>query len=154
MPLFEHNNWFIMFHWNGWQDPTISVQIHLGQRWIPQNFKKTNWLTDWASNNKNKRLITTDLMPLDIYWVCARVMLLSKQFRFPLFPPMPIGVVMFLLLFKFLLVRFPFSLHTVMMDEPRFAQPIPNVTVAVGRDANLPCVVEHLSGYKVSSYYF
>lgn len=37
-----------------------------------------------------------------------------------------------------------------MMDEPRFAQPIPNVTVAVGRDANLPCVVEHLGGYKVS----
>lgn len=38
-----------------------------------------------------------------------------------------------------------------MMDEPRFAQPIPNVTVAVGRDANLPCVVEHLGGYKVSA---
>lgn len=39
-----------------------------------------------------------------------------------------------------------------MMDEPRFAQPIPNVTVAVGRDANLPCVVEHLGGYKVSVF--
>ncbi|KAI8126268.1 Zwei Ig domain protein zig-8 [Lucilia cuprina] len=38
----------------------------------------------------------------------------------------------------------------VMMNEPRFAQPIPNVTVAVGRDANLPCVVEHLGGYKVA----
>ncbi|XP_037906810.1 lachesin [Hermetia illucens] len=38
----------------------------------------------------------------------------------------------------------------VMMDEPRFAQPIPNVTVAVGRDANLPCVVEHLGSYKVA----
>uniref|UniRef100_A0A182N218 Ig-like domain-containing protein n=1 Tax=Anopheles dirus TaxID=7168 RepID=A0A182N218_9DIPT len=37
-----------------------------------------------------------------------------------------------------------------MMDEPRFAQPIPNVTVAVGRDANLPCVVEHLGTYKVA----
>jgi hypothetical protein len=63
-----------------------------------------------------------------------------------------------------------------MMDEPRFAQPIPNVTVArkniehfphdlslysmfcyffnllqpVGRDANLPCVVENLGSYKVS----
>lgn len=43
-----------------------------------------------------------------------------------------------------------------MMDEPRFAQPIPNVTVAVGRDANLPCVVEHLGAYKVkrSKLYF
>jgi hypothetical protein len=39
-----------------------------------------------------------------------------------------------------------------MMDEPRFAQPIPNVTVAVGRDANLPCVVEHLGTYKVMHY--
>ncbi|XP_049542155.1 lachesin isoform X2 [Anopheles darlingi] len=38
----------------------------------------------------------------------------------------------------------------VMMDEPRFAQPIPNVTVAVGRDANLPCVVEHLGHFKVA----
>ncbi|CAO1407962.1 unnamed protein product, partial [Diamesa hyperborea] len=38
----------------------------------------------------------------------------------------------------------------VMMDEPKFAQPIPNVTVAVGRDANLPCVVEHLGSYKVA----
>ena len=42
-----------------------------------------------------------------------------------------------------------YSRFTVMMDEPRFAQPIPNVTVAVGRDANLPCVVEHLGSYKV-----
>lgn len=38
------------------------------------------------------------------------------------------------------------------MDEPRFAQPIPNVTVAVGRDANLPCVVEHLGAYKVNRF--
>lgn len=40
---------------------------------------------------------------------------------------------------------------SVMMDEPRFAQPIANVTVAVGRDANLPCVVENLGSYKVST---
>ncbi|KAG8229076.1 hypothetical protein J437_LFUL005710 [Ladona fulva] len=33
-------------------------------------------------------------------------------------------------------------------EEPRFAEPIPNVTVAVGRDASLPCVVEHLGTYK------
>lgn len=44
-----------------------------------------------------------------------------------------------------------FGVFTVMMDEPRFAQPIPNVTVAVGRDANLPCVVEHLGAYKVNT---
>ncbi|XP_046399098.1 lachesin-like isoform X2 [Ischnura elegans] len=35
-------------------------------------------------------------------------------------------------------------------EEPRFAEPIPNVTVAVGRDASLPCVVEHLGTYKVA----
>lgn len=46
------------------------------------------------------------------------------------------------------------SKFTVMMDEPRFAQPIPNVTVAVGRDANLPCVVEHLGTYKVMEFFF
>ncbi|CAG4966463.1 unnamed protein product [Parnassius apollo] len=38
----------------------------------------------------------------------------------------------------------------VLTEEPRFAEPIPNVTVALGRDASLPCVVEHLGTYKVS----
>ncbi|XP_055386949.1 uncharacterized protein LOC129615651 isoform X2 [Condylostylus longicornis] len=33
---------------------------------------------------------------------------------------------------------------------PRFAEPIPNVTVSVGRDALLACVVENLKGYKVA----
>lgn len=35
-------------------------------------------------------------------------------------------------------------------QEPEFSEPIPNVTVAVGRDASLPCVVEHLGTYKVA----
>lgn len=91
-------------------------------------------------------------MLLDVYFVCACVRICVReiilQLRFSLFSN-AIGVVMFLLLFKFTLVLFSLCSHTVMMDEPRFAQPIPNVTVAVGRDANLPCVVEHLSGYKV-----
>lgn len=56
----------------------------------------------------------------------------------------------------FLFLFFFFALSSfgraVMMDEPRFAQPIPNVTVAVGRDANLPCVVEHLGAYKVNRF--
>lgn len=39
-----------------------------------------------------------------------------------------------------------------MTDDPRFAEPIPNVTVALGRDASLPCVVENLGKYKV--WYF
>ncbi|XP_050676055.1 lachesin-like isoform X1 [Leptidea sinapis] len=38
----------------------------------------------------------------------------------------------------------------VLTEEPRFAEPIPNVTVALGRDASLPCVVEHLGTYKVA----
>ncbi|XP_023247731.1 lachesin-like [Copidosoma floridanum] len=33
--------------------------------------------------------------------------------------------------------------------EPRFAEPIPNVTVALGRDASLPCVIDNLGTYKV-----
>lgn len=44
----------------------------------------------------------------------------------------------------------PVWLITVMTDDPRFAEPIPNVTVALGRDASLPCVVENLGTYKVS----
>lgn len=37
-----------------------------------------------------------------------------------------------------------------MTDDPRFSEPIPNVTVALGRDASLPCVVENLGTYKVA----
>ncbi|CAG7718919.1 unnamed protein product [Allacma fusca] len=33
---------------------------------------------------------------------------------------------------------------------PRFAQPIPNVTVTIGKDALLPCVVDNLRSYKVA----
>ncbi|XP_071449936.1 lachesin-like [Hetaerina americana] len=33
---------------------------------------------------------------------------------------------------------------------PRFAEPIPNVTVTIGKDALLACVVENLRGYKVA----
>lgn len=40
------------------------------------------------------------------------------------------------------------------MDEPRFQSGIPNVTVAVGRDAHLPCIVESLGSYKVSLHFF
>lgn len=43
-----------------------------------------------------------------------------------------------------------FSL-SAMTDDPRFAEPIPNVTVALGRDASLPCVVENLGKYKVNT---
>ncbi|XP_078048734.1 lachesin [Augochlora pura] len=35
-------------------------------------------------------------------------------------------------------------------DQPMFAEPIPNVTVPVGRDVSLPCVVENLGDYKVA----
>lgn len=33
---------------------------------------------------------------------------------------------------------------------PRFVEPVTNVTVTVGRDALLACVVEDLRGYKVN----
>ena len=34
--------------------------------------------------------------------------------------------------------------------KPEFGEVLPNITVAVGRDATLPCVVKHLQDYKVS----
>ena len=34
-------------------------------------------------------------------------------------------------------------------NGPKFVEPIPNVTVTVGRDASLPCVVNNLGTYKV-----
>ncbi|KAF7993070.1 hypothetical protein HCN44_005851 [Aphidius gifuensis] len=47
-------------------------------------------------------------------------------------------------------------LHVITMmcqalsEGPLFAEPIPNVTVAVGRDASLPCVINNLGTYKVA----
>lgn len=39
------------------------------------------------------------------------------------------------------------------MLEPEFAEPIPNVTIPVGRDVSLPCVVSNLGNYKVFESY-
>ncbi|XP_066258930.1 lachesin-like isoform X1 [Euwallacea similis] len=48
------------------------------------------------------------------------------------------------MLYIFVIVR------QALTDGPRFVEPIPNVTVALGRDASLPCVVENLGTYKVA----
>lgn len=37
--------------------------------------------------------------------------------------------------------------------DPKFSAPIANVTVAVGREAILTCVVHDLGAYKVRIYY-
>uniref|UniRef100_A0A182UWN6 Uncharacterized protein n=1 Tax=Anopheles merus TaxID=30066 RepID=A0A182UWN6_ANOME len=37
---------------------------------------------------------------------------------------------------------------------PRFAEPIPNITVTIGRDALLACVVDNLKGYKCKNGVF
>ncbi|XP_063226967.1 lachesin-like [Bacillus rossius redtenbacheri] len=42
------------------------------------------------------------------------------------------------------------SLAAALSENPRFIEPIPNVTVALGRDASLPCVIENLGSYKVA----
>lgn len=34
--------------------------------------------------------------------------------------------------------------------EPEFSESIPNITVAVGRDAHLPCVLENLGSYRAA----
>lgn len=38
-----------------------------------------------------------------------------------------------------------------MFTDPKFAEPIVNVTAPVGREAILVCVVDELSGFKVNS---
>lgn len=43
--------------------------------------------------------------------------------------------------------------HTRFLEDssmPKFAESIPNITVSVGKDALLSCVVENLNNYKVS----
>ncbi|XP_069940474.1 zwei Ig domain protein zig-8 [Cherax quadricarinatus] len=37
-----------------------------------------------------------------------------------------------------------------MSEEPRFVEPIQNVTIAAGRDVKLSCVVDNLGTYKVA----
>lgn len=44
---------------------------------------------------------------------------------------------------------FPFIVITE-ANFPRFAEPIPNITVTIGRDALLACVVDNLKGFRVS----
>lgn len=43
-----------------------------------------------------------------------------------------------------------FSIFLSELSFPRFAEPIPNITVTIGRDALLGCVVDNLKNYKVS----
>lgn len=51
--------------------------------------------------------------------------------------------------FVFQLLNYKYICFTVLTDDPNFAEPIPNVTVSLGRDASLPCVVNNLGTYKV-----
>ncbi|CAA9997716.1 unnamed protein product [Nesidiocoris tenuis] len=62
----------------------------------------------------------------------------------------------FLEFFTFLLLQWKHGrsvtkcTRSAITEGPKFAEPIPNVTVALGRDASLPCVVENLGNYKVA----
>jgi len=40
--------------------------------------------------------------------------------------------------------------HETATPPPQFVSPVPNITVAVGRDAVIPCVVKNLHDYKVA----
>ena len=42
-----------------------------------------------------------------------------------------------------------FPLPSKARSGPEFLSPVPNTTVAVGRDAVIPCVVRNLHDYKV-----
>ncbi|XP_073972762.1 lachesin-like isoform X1 [Rhodnius prolixus] len=48
------------------------------------------------------------------------------------------------------LCLFSAIMSNALTEGPKFAEPIPNVTVALGRDASLPCVVDNLGNYKVA----
>jgi hypothetical protein len=43
--------------------------------------------------------------------------------------------------------------YTIPTEEPEFVDQIPNVTIALGRDAKLPCIVNNLETYRVSAFY-
>lgn len=42
------------------------------------------------------------------------------------------------------------SFYSTELNLPRFAEPIPNITVTIGKDALLACVVDNLKSYRVS----
>lgn len=43
-----------------------------------------------------------------------------------------------------------FSFAEALTFQPEFAEPIVNISVAIGRDATFTCHVRHLGGYRVS----
>lgn len=47
------------------------------------------------------------------------------------------------------LIHFSFRILFAELNLPRFAEPIPNITVTVGKDALLACVVDNLQSYRV-----
>lgn len=51
------------------------------------------------------------------------------------------------MLYRFL--KYVFSSSSYVVELPKFSEPIINVTVPVGREAILVCVVDDLSTYKV-----
>lgn len=52
------------------------------------------------------------------------------------------------------LIKYLKILDNLVEAEPEFSEPIQNVTVAIGRDAQLSCTVENLGTYRVSYYLF
>lgn len=49
-----------------------------------------------------------------------------------------------------LVIQIQVALAETPKPKPEFLESVPNVTVAVGRDASLPCVVKNLQDYKVA----
>jgi len=76
---------------------------------------------------------------------------------FPIFgllerQPMEVDPLVYAVLFLSLLFLIHFFIAGGSL--PRFAERVPNVTVAIGKDALLACVVDDLKSFKVSSTYF
>lgn len=55
------------------------------------------------------------------------------------------------------LFHFPFGFKSILSDastfQPEFAEPILNISVAIGRDATFTCHVRYLGGYRVSIFH-
>lgn len=52
--------------------------------------------------------------------------------------------------FSLFIFSVSFVLLLTELNLPRFAEPIPNITVTIGKDALLACVVDNLKSYRVS----
>lgn len=75
----------------------------------------------------------------ETFTILIEFLLIAFKFNEPF--PLSFNVLQFLC---------PFFFSKTELNLPRFAEPIPNITVTIGKDALLACVVDNLKSYRVS----